>query len=482
MTLEVKLTNKLTYKLRLTPQMRLSLNLLQMPLVKLKDYVKQQAEENPILDIEETGPASKLKENPEDLNSEGYEYNPAHIDYGSNEDDEEKQNYRESLITKPPSLTDHLLNQLHLITNSDNERKIGELIIGNINDDGYLISSLEEMAEIAKTNLALVEKVLSLIQTFDPIGIGARDLRECLLLQLKAKGEEEKFLPSSTFGRQSRQALAFQIIDRHLPFLEKKRYDYIARKLKASVSKVKESMKEIANLEPKPGRSFNTERAVALAIGSQTTALWPVRLIPDAMLKKLKHGYEVVFNNWELPQITLNKKYNEMIKQKDTPSDAKEYLKERLYAARSLIDAIERRKETIKKVIEDIVYTQKDFLNNGGTHFKPMTQDEIAKRIGKHKSTVCRAVTNKYLQTPYGIIELRKFFSSGVKQENGEFFSSKAIKSRITDLITRENKKKPLGDLEIVNQLKNDRISISRRTVAKYRNQLKILSSKSRRE
>ena len=427
MSLQLKPINKLTYKLKLTPQTRFAINLLQMPLVKLKEHIKEQLEENPLLDTEKTELSPKPKEKfKEDLN------------YG--------------FVANPPTLQEHLLKQLHSFTNSDDEDKVGELIIGNIDDDGYLKASMEEISKTAETHVSIAEKILSLIQTFDPVGVGARDLRECLLLQSKAKGTEN--------------TLAGQIVDKYLPYLEKKRFNYIAGELKVPAEKIKEAMKEIAKLEPKPGRSFNTEKTI--------------RLIPDAILRKNKERYEVILNDWELPSITLNDKYKQMIKQKGTDKDAKLYLQERLKAARSLIDAIKRRKETVRRVIEEITYVQKDFLDEGVTNFKPMTLEQIAKRIGKHKSTISRTITNKYLQTPYGIVELRYFLNSGVRQENGGFFSSKAIKSKIKALLEKERKESPLTDQKITQLLKKAGISISRRTVAKYRNQLKILSSKSR--
>ena len=454
MELSLKPVNKLTYKFRLTPQMRLSINLLQMPLVKLKEFVEKQVEENPLLNMESVKP-------------------PREINYSLTGEDD--QSYKESLITRPATLQDHLLQQLRLLANSDDVREIGELIIGNINDDGYLGCPMEDVKpESGKIARCEIGKVLSLIQTFDPIGVGAKDLKECLLLQLRAKNRED--------------SLAYKIVDTYLPDLQNKRYDYIAKKLslpcrlasrrsrgqagaksgKVSVDNIKEAMKEIAHLEPKPGRSFSTEK--------------PVYLIPDAVVRKNKDGYELIPNDWELPRITLNEKYKRMLKQNDAPEDAKVYLNERLKAARSLINAISKRRETIRQVTETIVSIQNGFLENGATDFKPMTLEQIAKRIGKHKSTVCRAVTGKYLQTPQGIFELRSFLSSGVKQENGAMLSSKAIKSKIKELMDDENKAKPLTDLKIVDLFKKDGISIARRTVAKYRVQLKILSSKSRGE
>jgi len=436
MPLEVKLQPKLTYKLRLTPQIKLALNLLQLPLARLKEYIEEEIEKNPLL-----GPS-------EDTTS-SYESDILHTG-----EDEDKKQYRESLISTSLTLQEHLSRQLHLFSGSEDERKIGESIIGNINDNGYLDCSIDEITESNRTTKSQVEKVLALIQTFDPLGVGARDLRECLWLQLRAKREEN--------------SLAGLIVDRYLPFLEKKRYSYIAKKLKRSVEEIKDAIKEIAKFQPKPGCSFSQEITQ--------------RLIPDAILKKNKDGYEVIPNDWELPRFSLSAKYKEMLKKNDTPAEVKEYLQERLKAGRSLIDAVNKRKETIQKIIEEIVYIQKDFLDNGATHFKPLTLSQIADRIGKHKSTVSRAISNKYVHTPYGIFKLRDFINSGVKQENGELFSSKTIKAKIKALIESEKKKKPLSDLGISNCLKQEGIFVSRRTIAKYRHQLKILPSKSRRE
>ncbi|MBU4311938.1 MAG: RNA polymerase factor sigma-54 [Candidatus Omnitrophica bacterium] len=478
MQLELKPANKLTYKLRLTPQMRLDISLLQMPMVKLQEYVKQQVEENPLLEID-----PHTNWDIPDVKST--------IGVGVNEDEEAKQNYRESLITKSATLSDHLLNQLHLFASSDEERKIGEVIIANIDDNGYLMSSIEKIAESAQAVPSQVQKVLSLVQTFDPVGVGARDLRECLLLQINpvrntTQMDANTIVSNGVKAKGQENSLAGQVIDKYLHYLEKKRFEFIAKKLKVPVERIKEAIKEIANLEPKPGRSFNTERAV--------------RLIPDAILERNNDKYEVMLNDWELPSLNLNPKYKRMLNQKGITEDTKKYLKERLEAAKFLINAINKRKETIQKVTEAIVYIQKDFLDGMytptpielkkntattigvGASLKPMTLSQIAKLVSKHKSTVSRTVSNKYLQTPDGIFELRHFLNSGIKQENGEFYSSKAIKSKIKELIENEDKKNPLTDQEIVNLLKQDGISVSRRVIAKYRHQLKILPSQSRQE
>jgi len=465
MPLEIKLSPKLTYKLRLIPQIKLALNLLQLPLAQLKEYIKQEIEKNPLLEPPEDSPLSIQKKQDEVMRRLQTQEN-MQSESGSawSEEDEEKKQYRESLISNTSTLQEHLSRQLHLLAKSKEDVEIGEYIIGNINKNGYFTDTLENLAQELKIAIIKAKEVLSLIHAFEPIGVGARDLRECLLLQLKAKGEEN--------------SLAGQIVDRYLPFLEKKRYEYIAKKLsakggsasggKVSVEEIKNALKQIAKLEPKPGCSFSQEITQ--------------RLIPDAILKKNKDGYEVIPNDWALPRISLNAKYKEMLKEKNTSEEVKEYLQERLKAGRFLIDALNKRKETIQKIIEEIVYVQKGFLDNGTAHFKPLTISEIANRIGRHKSTVSRAISNKYIQTPDGIFALRDFINSAVLQKNGELVSSNAIKTKIKTLIENEKKEKPLTDQEICTQLGEKRISVSRRTIAKYRHQLKILSSQSRRE
>jgi RNA polymerase sigma-54 factor len=433
--LRLKLVNKLTYKLKLTPRLKLAINLLQMPLIELRASVAKQVEENPLLEFES-------KELLPNLPGSNYNF------------DDEKQQYKESLINKPPTLCEHLLKQLRLTADMDAEYKTGELIIENIDEDGYFRCSIEEIGESLKIDLSRVERVLLLIQTFDPLGVGARDLRECLLSQMK--------------GRVSKNSLEWQITDNFLSFLEKKRYKHIAQKFNVSIEDIKQAVKKIAQLEPKPGRSFNAEEIVCLT--------------PDAVLRKNKDGFEVVFNNWDLPRLTFNNKYKKMLRQKDTPRDVKKYLRERFEAAKSLIDAIEKRKKTLHEVMEAIVFIQKDYLEKGKEHFRPMTLFQIADMVGKHKSTISRAVNNKYLQTPYGIFELKKFFNSSVKQENGKCLSSKTIKFKIESLINNENKENPLTDQRIVERFKQEGMVISRRAIAKYRSQLKILSSRSRQE
>ena len=444
---------RLTYRLRLDAQMKLSLRLLQMPLPKLNVTIKQNVQENPLLDAEDPKTQTTKEEAFDDFLSQDA---PGRFGADSPyaDGDDERKRYGQTLLAYPTTLSEHLLRQFHLFVTDDLERRIGEGIIAHIDDNGYVTSPLKDIAKGLGVPVAAVKKVLLLIQGADPVGVGARDLRECLLLQLKS--------------RHKKATLSYSIVDKYLSCLEKRRYKHIAVNLKVPVERVREAAKDIARLEPKPGRSFNAEKTVAL--------------IPEAFLTKDPKGYSVVLNDGEVPQLTLNKKYRDMIRRKDTPEDVRRYLRERLHAAKNLMAAVAQRQTTVYKVIETIVSAQKRFLDKGESYLKPQTLEEIAKKTGKSKSTVSRTINNKYLQTRWGLIELRYFLSSKIRQKNGRYVSSKAIKSKIADLISREEPHQPLCDRRIVELLKKDGVSVARRTVAKYRAQLKILSSPSRQE
>lgn len=432
---QLKLIPKLTYNLRLTPQMKLSLNLLELPLLQLKEYLNEQIEKNPLLEYLEYEPAIPTVD----------------------EEDEKKLQYQKELITQAPTLQEYLLEQLHQNVKLKKEIEIGEFVIGNIDENGYFTGSVKEGALKFKVNPAEIERILSLIQTFDPAGIGARNLRECLLLQLKRTPKKA--------------SLEHKIINKHLLLLEKRKYEDIAKalsvkKVKISIEEIKEAIKEIAKLNPKPGLTFSNEKTKYI--------------IPDAVIRKKENGYEVLLNEGEFPRITINKKYQMMLKEKNTAEETRNYLKERLSAAQTLLSALLKRKETIQKITEIIIHIQKDFLNKKEAGLLPLTLEQIARQAGRHKSTICRAISNKYIQTPHGIFQLRYFINPGVKQKDGEPLSSTAIKSKIAKLIKNENKRKPLTDRKINAILKQERITISRRVIAKYRKQLKIPSSKLR--
>lgn len=439
LNLEISLKPKLLFKLLLTPSLRLSLNILQLPLQQLAQHVKTEIEQNPILE-------NTTVYNENEHNFENY--------VSRNKDKEEIINYLKSLLKHEATIQEHLRSQLEFNIHSKKELEIGEFILGSLDESGYLRESEPDIVKILKVDIDKVKDVLAIIQTFDPAGIAARDLRECLMLQLTATGKTK--------------TLPYIILDKYFDLLEKKKINIIAKKMNVSEQEIIKALEELTSLEPNPAKAFNPEKTRYI--------------LPDAFLIKEDQEFSIILNDWEIPPIIFNEHYLNMLKQKDTPQDVQKFLTERLKSAKSLADAINKRKETLKKIIEIITYTQKDFFNNKKDGFKPITISEIAEKLGKHKSTISRAVCNKYLQAPTGVFELKFFINSGIKQNDGKIFSSRAIKYKIIDLIKNENPKKPLSDREIAEHLNNDNINIMRRTVAKYRNMLKIGSARDRRK
>lgn len=450
MAIKMKLTQKMAQKMALTPQMRQALHILQLPLLELKTHLKQQMEENPLLEDTIDSTSNEEIDRLIELTSkdqQGFEdyFNPGY----SQEEMREKQDYRESLVTRPPTLQEDLLGQLRLHLLSEMDYKIGESIIGNIDENGYLQASIDEVAETLKATSQDVGKVLSLIQTFDPPGVGARNLKECLLIQLRAKGKQG--------------SLAYQIVENYLVDLAKNKAESIARHLKAPLRSVKESLKEISALEPKPGRPFGQ--------------IENRHILPDIIIEKIKDRYEVIINEQELPRLRISPQYKSLLNQKDTPKDTKRYLKERLSSALWLIKTVGQRQQTIRRVAECIVQLQREFFEEGKGYLKPLTLKEVADMIGRNESTVSRVVNNKYIRTPHGLFKLKYFFSGSFKTTRGETISAEAIKTQISALIDHEDPRHPLSDTKIAKHLSAQGINVARRTIAKYREKLKILPS-----
>lgn len=423
MRFKLKTIPRLAHRLRLTPQIKLAIDILQLPLAQLKEYISGQIEENPLLEREEY-PISGTNLPREDYNLE-------------------------NIAASPAGLYDHLLKQLRFRASCRKEYIAGELIISRIDHNGYFRGDLEEIAKDARMKTGQAEKALALIQTFDPPGTGARDLRECLLIQLQAKN--------------TGNALAIAIADKYLSFLGRKRYGYIAGRLKVSVRDIREEAKKISRLEPKPGRSFGQAKAAAI--------------IPDAFLKGSAEGYEIIFNSRDLPRLKINDRYLTILTQSNHSPQNKEYLRDKLLGARALIYGITRRKETLRRIIQEMVCLQRDFLEKGPSYLRPLSLSELAQKLGRHKSTISRAIAGKYILGPCGTLALKDFLSRGLKQENRTSHSCGAVKAKIRKLIEREKRKKPLTDREISGLLNQNGLIIHRRTVAKYRDQMKILPS-----
>ncbi|MFN7169643.1 MAG: RNA polymerase factor sigma-54, partial [Candidatus Omnitrophota bacterium] len=367
---------------------------------------------------------------------------------------EKRRAYQESLITKPPTLQEELLHQLRLNDISEEEYQIGETIIGNIDDDGYLTVPLEEIARDLHKEIGKVEKILSLIQTFYPPGVGARDLRECLLLQLKR--------------RNGTDPLTLKVVENYFLDLENKRYEKIIKELNITPEELKAVNQHLAKLDPKPGRAVSSER--------------PVYVLPDLILEETEEGnYTVRINNEYLPTIRINQYYLKLLKDAHTPEDAKRYIQEKLSAGEWLIKAIRQRQETILKIAQYIIDFQKEFFVHGKGHLKPLTLAHISEKMGLDESTVSRTVNGKYIETPIGIFELKDFFTKAVKGED-KGVSIDFLKLKISELIKSEDPKHPFSDQEIVDKLKEEGINIARRTVTKYREELNILPSHLRKQ
>ena len=435
--------------------MRQAIDILQLPLLELRSFLDRELSENPLLEeiMPESGEELKsgedidrlVEELENDFSVEGQVY--------SNQA-QRKKDFIEGILARPETLEEHLLSQLRILSLSESEREIGEMIIGSLDDNGYLRFSLNEIALTVGVDIRETERVLFLIQGLEPPGVGARNLEECLLIQLKAKGRSD--------------SLASQIVRNYFFDLEMRRYEKIARSLGVSISEIKQARDEIVRLEPKPGRNFGQLQARGL--------------VPDVVLQKENDGYRIENCAEDYLKLRVNPFYKKLLKQSNLPESTKGYLKAKLGSALWVIRSINQRQETIRKIVECIVNLQRDFLEKGPLYLRPLQLKDVANILGIHKSTVCRAIAGKHIQTPYGILELRYFFDEGIKNNVCQVSSSKSIKAWIENLINEEDSANPLSDEKIVQILQSQGIDIARRTVAKYREQLGILPSFLRKE
>jgi len=462
-----------------TPMLQQAIKLLQLSRLELAQAVHQEMIENPILEeiLEEEEELDHKAENPEDpsLDSMGqtqddspsqnendpleYEqdwdnYFQDNISQGSSADNYTERPSIEATYKKEPTLADHLMWQLDLSVNEDLDKFIGSSIIGNIQNDGYCIAELSEIAEISQATEEDVLRVLKIIQTFEPNGVGARTLKECLQIQAKALPE--------------RLPLVETLIESYLERLNERYYQKIASELKIKVEEVIDAVKTIKTLDPKPGLQFSSEGIDYV--------------VPDLVVIKTEQGYEVLLSDDGLPNVKISPYYHHLLKNTSEPK-TKEYLKKKHQAAEFLIKSIDKRRETIYKVGTSIVKLQTEFLDNGLSHLKPMVLKDVARDIEMHESTVSRITTNKYIDTPQGIFELKFFFHSGIKSFIGNNdMSSVRVKSMIQEIIKSEDPQKPLTDDEMVEALVKRNAKIARRTVTKYRKELNILPASKRKK
>jgi RNA polymerase sigma-54 factor len=475
----IGLSLKVAQKQVLTPGLVQMVSVLALNKLELREMINQEMIANPVLEeLPENAPtleeisqkteAEKPPEPPSDQairtagdNRDSFE----EIDFGSFFDDYLDPGYKspaaevierpsfENFLSQPTSLADHLSWQLSLSICPDPVRKAGDSIIGNLNDDGYLTATLEEIASTGGHKLEDVEAALKLIQEFDPLGVAARDVRECLLIQLRALAPEN--------------SLAQQIVSDHLKQLQNKQYREIARALDRPVKAVERCVELIRKLDPRPGQRYN--------------ATQPRLIEPDVAIVKTGDGYQVMVNEDGLPQLRLSHHYRRLLGESTTSREVRNYVKERFTSAIQLIKNIEQRKQTIVRVCEAIIRRQKDFLDKGIDYLRPMMIKEVAEEVGVHPSTVSRAVANKYAHTPQGVYELRYFFSEAVQGPSGSATSLINLKRLVKKLIEEENPAQPLTDEQITLRLRELGYNVTRRTVAKYREDMRIPSTHQRR-
>jgi RNA polymerase sigma-54 factor len=376
------------------------------------------------------------------------------FDYDNFVQEVDDREFYEKAPSNGRSLYEYLTEQLVLLKLDENQRRIGEEIIGDINDDGYLTSSVSEIAFRLRMEEAEVEHVLGLIQSLEPLGVGARDLRECLLIQLREKDQED--------------SLVFKLVSEYFEQLSKRHWQEIAKATSLSLKEIQDAADEIAHLEPKPGRLYSS--------GKDDNYV-----VPDLIVEKVEGEYMVYVNDSNLPRLRLSRAYKEIARnRKNFSGEAKDFIYNKLNSANWLIQAIEQRKQTMLKVMRYIVDKQREFFEHGISHLKPLTLREVSEAISMHESTISRVTNDKYCQTPRGVFQLKFFFSVGLASDTGEDVSARGIKDKIAKMIENEDSSKPLTDQEIVARLKEDGLQIARRTVAKYRDQMGILPARMR--
>lgn len=517
MALEIRQVQKLAQQLVMTPQLQQAIKLLQLSRFELEELISKELEENPVLELEdgqeekpgeeasgeeeggiegnaiegdaekgnaeegvpkqevdEEALADSFHELPDtgishDLNPvdkigtwdwQEYLENHSNSIHGTltgealNEDGEGYPSW-ENVLTKKISLEDRLVWQLRLSRLTEHEEKIGFYIIGKLDENGYLAVALEEVSRATGATPEEAERVLKRIQLFDPVGIAARDLRECLLVQLENLGHGTH--------------LAARIVSDHLSQLHPQHYEKLARELGVSVNEVMAAAQLIASLEPKPAQSFEEEEVRTI--------------VPDVSVEKMGNEYVVLLNDDGIPRLRVNPLYRRLASQEGgQEGQAREYLQEKVRAAAWLIKSIHQRQRTLYRVSQSIVKFQKDFLEQGVSHLRPMVLKNVAEDIGMHESTVSRATANKYIHTPQGLFELKYFFQSGLRAGAGENVASESVKEKIRRIISSEDPKKPYSDQHIAKILSQEMIGIARRTVAKYREAMGIHPSSKRRQ
>src|SRR4051812_324421 len=482
MALEQKLHLKLSQKLIMTPSLQQAIKLLQLSKLELQEVLNQELLENPLLEESaeeakqeeaeaeaqektQTEEEAKAAELPKEKEKDSFDeidydaYFQDYIEYGYNPrgmGEEHEEFPIENTLTRPPNLTDHLTWQLSMSDASPRIKEVGHFIIGNIDEDGYLRASAEEIIAAGPYEQHEVDQAISVIQALDPIGVGARDLRECLLLQLQ-------FLEIDN-------PLVEEIVRDHWEEFMQRRFVQLSKTLSIDMKSLESIVEVIKHLDPKPGRKYSNERAIYVE--------------PDVYVHKVGDEYIIVLNEDGMPKLRINASYRSMLHSMDSKSDGEtvNYIKDKIRSAVWLIKSLDQRQRTIYKVAESIVKHQREFLEKGIDYLRPLVLRDVADDIQMHESTVSRVVSNKYMHTPRGLFLMKYFFHSGIDSDTGEDISSLTVKKKIQGFIDGEDPRKPLSDSKIMKILNDEGINIARRTVAKYRDELNIPSSTDRKQ
>jgi RNA polymerase sigma-54 factor len=491
------LSQRMTLAQVLAPQLQQSLALLQAPVLELRAMVAQELQQNPVLEevpateatqrdkdegeIDTEIRAADPTEPPRDVTFDPAQEKPSNqpvddfqaeferlaqmdqewrdhfaqtnLPIRQREEEEEKRQYMFDSLVAGTSLQEALIEQVRLSDLSEDRQQVAQLIIGNIDEHGYLQCSVDELASLTSIHQTRILEVLKVVQTFHPPGIGARDLRECLLLQLERQGKQE--------------TLEYRIVRDCMEALGKRRIPEISRKLGASLDDVQDAFRRIGSLDPRPGRAF-------LPDDNQY-------IVAEVFVQKVGDEFVVNTSNDHVPHLRISNVYKDLMAQADSSAEVREYIREKIRAGKFLIKSLHQRQQTILNIAKEIVNRQREFLEKGVAHLKPLTMVQVAEVVGVHETTVSRAVSGKYMQTPQGIFEMKYFFTSGIQTASGTDISNTSVKDMLGDMIKKEDPLKPLSDEEIVRILGEKGIKIARRTVAKYRSELNILPSHLRR-
>jgi RNA polymerase sigma-54 factor len=448
----------------LAPQLQQSLQILQAPMLELRTLIQQEVISNPTLEEDEMEPTIEDKKQEHDefqeeferlakLDEEWRDYMAQSQSYSgrSAEDEERRQFFFDSLVGTQ-TLQQHLIEQLNSSDIGESDRQLGELIIGNIDDAGFLQAMPEEIANSTGTEVADIVRVLEFVQTFHPVGVGARDLRECLLIQLRRLSKEH--------------SLEFRIVDRHIDDLGKRRFPEIARRLGTTTEQVQRAAGFIGTLDPKPGQIFTPDPNNYV--------------LPDVNVEKIGGEWTISLNGEQIPHLRNSNTYKDLMSQDKGGAEVKDYIRDKIRSGKFLIKSIHQRQQTISNIAHEIVAKQKDFLELGPSALKPLTMVQIADIVGVHETTVSRAISGKYMATPWGVFDMKYFFTPGYQTADGASLSNTSVKGTIAEMVKGEDDSSPLSDKEIVELLEKRGIPIARRTVAKYRNELNILPSNMR--